>query len=53
MKVRFDEMDQIRVSYFEARPINPEFLEYSVRDVEDLVDVAHNILKLDTDGMLE
>ncbi len=29
--------------YFFKRPIDHEFLEYSVRDVEDLVDVYFNI----------
>ena len=33
MKLKFDCLEQLRVSFFEARPLNPEFLEYSVRDV--------------------
>ena len=43
MKKRFHE-DGPRI-YFEQRPIDPEFLEYSAQDVEDLVNVYDNMKK--------
>lgn len=35
------------------RPIDPEFLEYSVQDVEDLIDIYEAMKKSDTDKISE
>ena len=51
MKKRFHE-DGPR-TYFEQRPIDPEFLEYSAQDVEDLVDVYEAMKKADSDKLSE
>ena len=33
--------------YFEQRPIDLEFLKYSAKDVDDLIQVRENMLKKD------
>jgi ribonuclease D len=38
-------------SYFETRPIVPEFLHYSARDVEDLIEVQEKMAKQDQEGI--
>lgn len=43
MKERFKSEPR---EYFLTRPINPEFLEYSAQDVEDLIEIFNNSLKV-------
>jgi hypothetical protein len=51
MKLMFESPAEDKAAYFETRPIQPEFLEYAVRDVEDLVDVGKKMLELDPLGL--
>jgi hypothetical protein len=44
MKKKFNGNDR---KYFENRPIDKEFLEYSVRDVEDLIEVFEKMKSMD------
>jgi ribonuclease D len=37
--------------YFEKRPIEEEFLEYSARDVEDLIEVHEKMSQQDPEGI--
>lgn len=45
MRLKFEQPEHVKAVYFEKRPIDGEFMEYAARDVEDLVDVAHAMLK--------
>jgi len=48
MKKIFQEGDR---SYFETRPIIDDFLQYSARDVEDLIEVHEKMLQQDSYGL--
>ena len=48
MKKRFGTENR---KYFEERPIDEEFLEYSIRDVEDLVEVYTEMKPFDKENL--
>jgi hypothetical protein len=47
MKEMFEMPAAEKVVFFEVRPMHPDFVEYAIRDVEDLVDIGRTMLSLD------